>query len=210
MPPLKQVDSCNRENCRLTLFTPAPPSHSEPTDKVMALSIPGVIRAAGCWLWLPSLALRSSFRPSLWLSLCPGSHTWNVYVDAVGRRRGWCSPVHKKRIHEVQTTNENGCRPRGLVASIRPSFWNAWLWFGVSPECPHFGYFSPRGWAKFLYRCAWWGLGWLESSSPCSWRGSTYWCWTLQFGPWIRKGCSQTWSHSVPRGFSSWSGRKDF
>lgn len=105
----------------------------------------GVTRAVGCWLWPPSLALRSSFRPSLWLSLCPGSHTWNVYVGAAGRKRGWCSPAHKKRIHEVQTANENGCCPRALATSTHPSFLNAWLWFGASPECPRFGYFSPRG-----------------------------------------------------------------
>lgn len=81
-----------------------------------------VPRAASCWLWPPSLGLRSSFRPSLWFSLCHASHTWNAYVDAAGRRKGWCSPARKKRIHEVQTASGNGCCPCARAASTPPLF----------------------------------------------------------------------------------------
>lgn len=105
----------------------------------------GVIRVAGCLLWPPSLALYSSFRQGLWLSLCPGSHTWNVYEDAAERRRGWCSLAHKKRIHEAWSASGNGCCLCAQAALTLLLFLSVWSWFGGSPEYPHSGYFSQKG-----------------------------------------------------------------
>lgn len=101
--------------------------------------------AVGCWLGPPSPALHSSFHPSLWLSLCPGSHTWNVCVAAAGRKRDWCSPAHRKRTRAGPTVSGHGCLPGARAASAPPWSWSAGLCFGGSRGCLHCGWFSPRG-----------------------------------------------------------------